>query len=93
MGFQVAQVKLFTHRFLTDFREMSMAKLVLPCNLDGTLPFVAQDGLPCPALSTMNALRWLEQTPGFLKEKRGGESHPADGEDLHHRRSSEVARV
>lgn len=69
MGLQVAQVRLFTQRFPTDFREMSMQKMVLPCNQDGTLPFVAQDGLPCPALSTVNALRWLEQKRNYLKEK------------------------
>ena len=69
MGLQVAQVRLFTQRFPTDFREMSMQKMVLPCNVEGTLPFVAKDGLPCPALSTVNALRWLEQKRDQLKEK------------------------
>ena len=63
MGLQVAQVKMFAQRFPSDFREMAMQKVVLPCNTAGTLPYVAKDGLPCPALSTMNALRWLEQHP------------------------------
>ena len=60
-GLQVAQVKLFVERFPTEFREMSMQKIVLPCDLHGQLPFVALGGgLPCPCLSTMNALRFLE---------------------------------
>ena len=44
-----------------------MQKVILPCNADGTLPFVTVEGmLPCPALSTMNALRYLEQKPEAL---------------------------
>jgi len=43
---------------------MSTQKIILPCSMDGTLPFVAPGGgLPCPALSTMNALRYLEGHP------------------------------
>jgi hypothetical protein len=57
-GLQTAQVKLFVERFPTEFREMSMARMVLP-HFEGR-PFVAPDGLPCPALSTVNALRVLE---------------------------------
>ena len=41
-----------------------MQKTVLPCSMDGSLPFVAPDGgLPCPALSTFNALRYLQGHP------------------------------
>ena len=34
-GLQVAQVKLFVERFPSEFREMSMQKVVLPCSMDG----------------------------------------------------------
>ena len=41
-----------------------MQKAVLPCSMDGSRPFVAPDGsLPCPALSTYNALRYLQGHP------------------------------
>ena len=63
-GLQAAQAKMFVERFPSEFREMSMQKCVLPCSLDGSLPFVAPDGgLPCPALSTFNALRYLQGHP------------------------------
>ena len=59
-GLQTAQVLLFTERFPTEFREVAMQKIVLPKSQEGH-PFVAPDGgLPCCALSTVNALRWLE---------------------------------
>ena len=68
-GLQVAQVRLFIDRFPTEFREMSMQKIVVPCNMDGTMPFVALGGgLPSPALSTMNALRYLEGKPSLLAD-------------------------
>ena len=63
-GLQAAQAKMFVERFPSEFREMSMQKAVLPCNMDSSLPFVAPDGsLPCPALSTFNALRHLQGNP------------------------------
>ena len=63
-GLQTAQAKMFVERFPSEFREMSMQKVVLPCNMDGSLPFVAPGGaLPCPALSTFNALRYLQNHP------------------------------
>ena len=55
---------MFVERFPSEFREMSMQKAVLPCSMDGLRPFVAPDGsLPCPALSTYNALRYLQGHP------------------------------
>ena len=55
---------MFVERFPSEFREMSMQKAVLPCSMDGSRPFVAPDGsLPCPALSTYNALRYLQGHP------------------------------
>ena len=63
-GLQAAQAKMFVERFPSEFREMSMQKAVLPCSMDGSLPFVAPDnGLPCPTLSTFNALRYLQGHP------------------------------
>ena len=63
-GLQAAQAKMFVERFPSEFREMSMQKAVLPCSMDGSRPFVAPDGsLPCPALSTYNALRYLQGHP------------------------------
>ena len=57
MGLQVSQVKLFIERFPTEFRMMALGKVVLPVK-DGK-PYVTEDGLPCPLLSTFNALRYL----------------------------------
>ena len=55
---------MFVECFPSEFREMSMQKAVLPCSMDGSRPFVAPDGsLPCPALSTYNALRYLQGHP------------------------------
>eukprot|EP00969_Alexandrium_andersonii_P082571 3639941-Alexandrium_andersonii.AAC.1 len=51
----IAQAKLFVDRFPAEFREASMQKVALPCRKGQ--PFVAGDGLPCPVLSTFNALR------------------------------------
>ena len=66
-GLQVAQAKLFVERFPSEFREMSMQKVVLPCSMDGSLPFVVPGGaLPCPALSTFNALKYLQAHPEAL---------------------------
>ena len=66
-GLQEKQAKLFVERFRTDFKEMSMQKTVLPCSLDGLLPFVAPDGnLPCPSPSTFNALKFLQANPEEL---------------------------
>ena len=42
---------------------------MLPCSLDGTLPFVVPGAtltLPCPALSTFNALKFLHAHPEAL---------------------------
>ena len=71
-GLQAAQAKLFVERFPSEFREMSMQKVVLPCSMDGSLPFVAPDGgLPCPALSTFNALRHLQGHPEAMEKAEG----------------------
>ena len=71
-GLQAAQAKLFVERFKSDFKEMSMQKTVLPCSADG-LPFVAPDGsLPCPSLSTFNALKYLQEKPEELARAEPG---------------------
>ena len=68
-GMQVAQAQLLAKRFVTDFREMSMERTVLPCCMDGLRPFIAADGLlPCPSLSTFNALKYLQEHPRELAE-------------------------
>ena len=70
----MAQCRLFIDRFPTDFMEMAMSKFVLPYSAEA-MPFLAPDGhLPCPALSTVNALRWLEANPDFLKSKGNNEA-------------------
>ena len=57
-GLQKQQAKLFVERFPTEFKEMAMQKIVLPCSKEEQpLPFVTVDGLlPCPCLSTCVAL-------------------------------------
>jgi hypothetical protein len=63
-GLNVGQVKLFVERFPQEFRLASMGRIILP-HLGGA-PFVAPDGkLPCPMLSSCNALKVL-QSPGKL---------------------------
>ena len=63
-GLNVGQVKFFVERFPHEFRLASMGKIILP-HLGG-VPYVAPDGkLPCPLLSTCNALKVL-QSPGKL---------------------------
>lgn len=63
-GLNVGQVKLFVERFPQEFRLASMGRIILP-HLKGA-PFVAPDGkLPCPLLSSCNALKVL-QGPGKL---------------------------
>ena len=57
MGLQVAQVRLFIQRFPTEFRLMSLGCVVLPMK-DGK-PYVTDDGLPNPLLSTLNAIKYL----------------------------------
>ena len=57
MGLQVSQVRLFIERFPTEFRLMALGRVVLPMK-DGK-PYVSEDGLPCPLLSTFNALKYL----------------------------------
>ena len=45
-GLQRAQARLFVERFPTEFGEMSMQKIVLPCSKeDQPLPFVIDGGL------------------------------------------------
>ena len=64
-GLQTAQVKLLVERFPSDFRLMALHRFVLP--MKEGLPYMAPDGmLPCPALSTIIALRYLQATPGAL---------------------------
>ena len=63
-GLNVAQVKLFVERLPQEFRLASMGRIILP-HLKGA-PYIAPDGkLPCPLLSSCNALKVL-QTPGKL---------------------------
>ena len=62
-GLNVGQARLFIERFPSEFRLGAMAKIVLPCQ--GGRPFVCPDGrLPCPFLSTCNALRLIEKKRG-----------------------------
>ena len=63
-GLNVGQVKMFVERFPQEFRLASLGRIILP-HLEGA-PFVAPDGkLPCPILSSCNALKVL-QSPGKL---------------------------
>ena len=65
MGLQVAQCKLYTERFPTDFRLMSMARIILPHR--DSKPYVTPEGrLPCPMLSTSNSLKYLWKHPEDL---------------------------
>ena len=58
-GLNVGQVKTFVERFPTEFRMASLGKIVLP-HREG-LPYVTVDGkIPCPLLSTCNALKALQ---------------------------------
>ncbi len=55
-GVQTGMVRYMVSRFQTSFDPMAMDRLCCPM-VDG-LPYVAPDGkLPCPFLSTCNALR------------------------------------
>ena len=68
-GLQVAQTKLYVERFPTEFNIMSLGKCVLPHHKG--LPFVSPDGfLPCPLLSTCNALKFLEKRPELLTPEK-----------------------
>ena len=59
-GLNVGQVKLFVERFPQEFRLASMGRIILP-HLKGA-PFVAPDGkLPCPLLSSCNALKVFQK--------------------------------
>ena len=93
-GLQAAQAKMFVERFPSEFREMSMQKAVLPCSMDGLRPFVAPDGsLPCPALSTYNALRYLQGHPEVMAKADARAKAQMETIDLHERRASRVDRV
>ena len=59
-GLNVGQARLFIERFPSEFRLGAIPKVVLPCQ--GGRAFFCPDGrLPCPFLSTCNALRMLEK--------------------------------
>ena len=63
MGTQTGQVKLFVDRFPKDFSLQALGKVVLP--MKGGKPYVTKDGkLPCPLLSTFNAVKVLTRN-GF----------------------------
>ena len=54
-GVQTGQGKIFFVRFPTNCNLQSMGKIVLPCRKG--VPYVTTEGrLPCPCLSTMNAI-------------------------------------
>ena len=55
-GLQTAQVRVFVQRFPSEFREMSMQKVVLPCSMDGSLPFVTTGGSCLAQLSARSTL-------------------------------------
>lgn len=55
-GVHAGQTRLFVDRFPTEFRLAAVQRIVMPHN-DG-LPYVTPEGLlPCPWLSTCNALK------------------------------------
>ena len=98
-GLQRAQALLFVERFPTEFTPMAMHQIVLPCSEDFTLPFVTDGGLlPCPCLSTFNALKYLQEKPEKMARmpeprhrwKRSGRGLRLDGA-CGHRRAREVA--
>ena len=63
-GLNVGQVKFFVERFPQEFRLASLGRIILP-HWQGE-PYIAPDGkLPCPLLSSCNALKVL-QSPGKL---------------------------
>ena len=65
-GLQIEQCKLYVKRFPKEFRLMSMGKLVLPHKEN--YPYICPDGhLPAPVLSTLNALRYLNNHRDDLK--------------------------
>ena len=65
-GLNVGQVKFFVERFPQEFRLASLGRVILP-HWQGA-PYIAPDGkLPCPLLSSCNALKVL-QGPGKLDD-------------------------
>ena len=75
-GLNSGQVCAFVDRFPREFRFMAMGRVTLPyCQWDDQkLPYVVMESgemkLPCPILSTMNALKYLAKNPDkwpFLK--------------------------
>ena len=71
MGTQTGQVKIFVERFPKDFSLQALGKVILP--MKGGKPYVTKDGkLPCPFLSTFNAVKMLTRN-GFqeLEEDDG----------------------
>jgi len=60
---------MFFERFPTEFRLGAMGKVVLPC-VDGQAYFCPGGKIPCPFLSTCNALRLIERK--WDEVKNGG---------------------
>ena len=55
-------------RFPSDFRPTSLGRVVLP--MKGGKPYVAEDGLPNPLLSTLNAIKYLSSRDADDKDAR-----------------------
>ena len=82
-GVQSGQVKVFFQRFPIYFSLQALGKLVLPHK--GGKPYLTQDGkLPCPFLSTFNAIKMLVKD-GFEdleKQCSDGTADPIAVEDM-----------
>ena len=59
---------LSIERFPSDFRPTSLGRVVLP--MKGGKPYVAEDGLPNPLLSTLNAIKYLSSRDADDKDAR-----------------------
>ena len=66
-GLNTGQVKYFVERFPMEFRLASLGRIIVP-HLNGD-PFQDDEGkLPCPALSSCNALKVLQKKRGELDD-------------------------
>ena len=62
LGLQVGQTKMYTKRFLSEFRLGALGKFVC-AHLNG-IPYVTEEGLlPCFCLSTSNAVKFIMARP------------------------------
>ena len=76
-GVNSGQAKAFVKRFPAEFRYMAVGRVCLPYHPAEKLPFVvpAENGelkLPCPILSTMNAIKYLVENPAEWPDSKLG---------------------